>query len=74
MLFQYGTQHAETRSITGSATYTASKRVSFWNTQQKTILSDPIKSRTAWIPRTALIDKGITGLDITILPIGTVLA
>ena len=80
MLFQYGTlfhigtKHAETRFITGSAIQTASKCVSFWNTRQKTTLSDLITLHPARIPRTTLTDKVMTGLDITILPIGTVLA
>ena len=80
MLFQYrtvfyiGTKHAGTRFIKGSATYTPSKCVPFWNIRQKTNLNDLIVLRTARIPRTALTGKGITGLDITISPIGTVLA
>ena len=67
-------QHAETRVITVLVTDTPPKFVSFWDTQQKTTLSNPITSRTAWIPGTALAGKGITKLDITILPIGTILA
>ena len=80
MVFQYGTlfhidtQHVRTFFVKGSAAYTASKRVSFWDTQRKTTLSDPITRRAARIPCTALTDKVITGMDITISPIGTVLA
>lgn len=40
----------------------------------KITLSDPSILRTARIPRTTLTNEVITGLDITILPIGTVLA
>jgi len=68
------TQHAGTCFIKGSATHTASKRVAFCDTQRKTTLNDPITPRTARIPRTPLTDEVITGMDITILPIGTVLA
>ena len=67
-------QPAETRAIKGSATHIAPKLVSFWDARRKTTLSDQTTSRTVWIPRTALTDKVITGLDITISPIGTVLA
>ena len=37
-------------------------------------LSNPITPRTARIPRAALTDKVIKGLDITVLTIGTILA
>ena len=73
-LFHFETQHAETCFIKGSAPHTALKLVSFWNTRQKTTLSDPITPQPARIPRTALTDKVVTGMDITILPIGTILA
>lgn len=80
MLYQYrtvsyiDTQHAGTCFINASETNIAPKRVSFWDTRQKTTLSDPITPRTARIPCTALTDKVITGMDITISPIGTILA
>ena len=80
MLFQYGTlfhietQHAITCFIKGSETHIVPKLVSFWNIRRKTTLSDPITPRTARIPRTALTDKVITGMNITVSPIGTVLA
>ena len=73
-VFQYGTQHTEIRFIKSSETYTVSKCVPFWNTRQKTTLSNPIIPRTARISRTALTDKVITGINITVSPIGTVLA
>jgi len=73
-VFHIETQHAVTRFIKGSESQTASKYVSFWNTRQKTTLSNPITSRTAWIPQTALTGEGIIGIDITFPPIGTVLA
>ncbi|RKU12001.1 hypothetical protein C6503_18055 [Candidatus Poribacteria bacterium] len=63
MLFQYGTlfhigtQHAGTRSIKGSEVQTASKCVPFWNTRQKTTLSDSITPRTARVPRITLTDE-----------------
>ena len=41
---------------------------------KKTTLSNPITPRTPRIPRAALTGKGITRLDITISPIGMVLA
>lgn len=80
MVFQYGTlfhidtQHTETCFIKGSETYTSSKGVSFWDTRQKTTLSDHITRRAARIPRATLTDKVITGMDITVSPIGTILA
>ena len=67
-------QHAETRVIKGSATYISPKLVSFWDTRRKTTLSDHITPRKARIQRTALTDKVITGLNITISLIGTILA
>lgn len=80
MLFQYGivfhigTQHDGTRFIKDSETHTASKSVPFWNNRRKTTLSGPIIPRTACIPRTALMDKAITWMAITVSSIGTVLA
>ena len=67
-------QRAGTLVITGFVPDVPPKLVSFWDTRRETTLSNQITSRTAWIPRTALTGKGITGLDITISPIGTVLA
>ena len=74
MLFQYGTQHDGTRFIKDFAIRTAFKYVPFWNTREKITLSDPITPHTARIPRTALTDKVITRMDITVSSIGTVLA
>ena len=74
ILFHIDTQCAGACFIKGTETHTASKRVSFWDTQRKTTLSDPITRRTARIPRTALTDKVITGMDITVSSIGTILA
>ena len=80
MVFQYGTlfhidtQRAGACFIKGFATRTASKRVSFWDTRRKTTLNDRITRRTVRIPRATLTDKVITGMDITVSPIGTVLA
>ena len=67
-------QHAETRVIKRLVTDTPPKLVSFWNIRRKTTLSDPITPRTARIPRTALMDKVITGMNIAVSPIGTILA
>ena len=67
-------QHAETPVIKGLGIDTPLKLVSFWDNREKITSRDRITPRTLWIPRPALTDKGITGLDITISPIGTVLA
>ncbi|MDE0019256.1 MAG: hypothetical protein OXU51_23955, partial [Candidatus Poribacteria bacterium] len=72
--FHIEAQHAVTRFIKGFASQTVPKCVPFWNTREKTTLSNPITSRTAWIPQTALTGEGIIGIDITFPPIGTVLA
>ena len=67
-------QHAGTRVIKGLVADTSPKLVSFWDTQRKTTLSDPITPQPTRIPRTTLTDTVIIGMDITFSPIGTVLA
>lgn len=73
-VFHFEIQHAGTRFIKGSAIHTNPKRASYWNMQQKTIFNLPNHIAYGVDPCTALTDRGMKGMDITISPNGTVLA